>query len=105
MGNDKSWNVSSRVDTRSHVRHCTDDSNLPSNTSLMIERCGGFDDDEPPLCFDDCCFCCCCCCWAVDSELMLDTELERLLLYADLLVLWLDVGLGEREYVDDTDCV
>lgn len=36
---------------------------------------------------------------------MLDTELERLLLYADLLVLWLDVGLGEREYVDDTDCV
>lgn len=41
IGNDKSWNVSSRVDIRSHVKHCTDDSSLPSNTSLMIERCGG----------------------------------------------------------------
>lgn len=35
---------------------------------------------------------------------MLDTELERLLLYAEDFVLWLDVGLGDREYGDDTDC-
>lgn len=38
MGNDKSWKVSSRVDTRSQVKHWTDDRSFPSNMSLIIER-------------------------------------------------------------------
>lgn len=37
MGKERSWNVSSLHETRSQVRHCTDDRSLPSKTSLMID--------------------------------------------------------------------
>ena len=38
IGNDKSWNVSVVVDTLSQVKHCTDDINFPSKTSVITER-------------------------------------------------------------------
>lgn len=32
------WNVSVVLDTLSQVRHCTDETNFPSNTSVITER-------------------------------------------------------------------
>lgn len=37
MGKERSWNVSSLHETRSQVKHCTEDSSLPSKTSLIID--------------------------------------------------------------------
>lgn len=112
IGSDRSWNVSSRVDIRSHVRHCTDDNSFPSNTSLMIERLSCFvaanesmdvsDDGTAPHCLSVGSKCgagvCCDCGPFIGDEFRLLMELERALFvdvveWVDLNVLWLAVGL------------